>query len=121
MLPAALKRRRALGRTAAWWAASLRWLALIVLIVATPIAQQVYGQVASVIVHATDDCAEECEEDDCCPAPCTTCHGCAHSSALAVVLPALPILCESDEFVNIVLADLDLSGYVPPPFRPPTA
>ena len=120
MLPGAMTTRRAARDRRRWWAAALRCQAVVALVFATPIAQQAFAQLASVIAHATDDCEEECEDGDCCPAPCTTCHCCAHSSALAVVPLAVPHLCEPGEFVNLVPADLELSGYSSSPFRPPT-
>lgn len=120
MLSNAVSRRRAAPHRRRWWAAALRWQALITLVFGTPNAQQVLAQVASVIAPGTDDCEEECEDGDCGRAPCTTCHDCAHSSALALVPLAVPLRCETGQFVKLVPADLELSGYESPPFKPPT-
>ena len=89
-----------------------------------PVAQQVVAQAAAPLSHEADcedDCEDDCEEGDCCPAPGPSCRCCAHATALALAVLAIPGSPAPMELMPLAPDDLRSSGYVSPPFRPPTA
>jgi hypothetical protein len=101
--------------------AALRWLALFSLLFATPVPQQMVSTAASLLEHASGECGD-CDDGDCCPAPCQGCDCCAHSCPLTIVRVAIPLLLSAPgEWMAAQRQALHSSEYVSPPFRPPTA
>lgn len=116
MSPTALTTQRGAFRRPGIW---LRSFALFALLFATPLTQQLATQVLSAVAHEDGDCGDACEEGDCCPAPCTACHCCAHSRALVSAPLAIQSVSTPGELPCLHPEELHSSGYVSPPFRPP--
>lgn len=120
---------RLLGSSRPRWAGLwIKAIALLAVLIATPVGHTVIGQSLSFIScedeEGEDDCEDDCSEDGTCPPACDSCACCAHVGAVLVMaaLPAMSALFES--FVTIPSvqpAERRLTGYRPPPFRPPTA
>lgn len=121
MLRAAVACRRVRLRRSSWRATWLRWFALLVLVFAMPSSQDVISPVVSLIAHQADGCEDDCDDGDCCPAPCQACHCCAHAKALAVGAFAVPAFQAPGELLSLQPRERISAGYVSPPFRPPTS
>jgi hypothetical protein len=103
-----------------WWA---RALAILTLLVAMPVSQQVVDGVASVLVtSAEDDCGDDCDCSGCAPGECAHCLGCVPTPTLPVdmcgVLGNLPFSQASTLAPGRVALTL---AHGLGPFRPPTA
>jgi hypothetical protein len=110
---ARLRRRQA-------WKVVWLWCLTLIAISFAPVPQQVAQHVVSVIAENVDDCADDCEEGDCCPGPCEACHCCVHVSALALVPLELPGVPAAVQLVGLYAEGRQSTGYATPPFRPPT-
>jgi hypothetical protein len=87
---------------------------------ASPVPQQAALHVISIVAEHVDDCADDCEEGDCCPGPCEACHCCVHVGAIALAPLELPGLHAAVQLVVLHAEGRQSAAYVPAPFRPPT-
>lgn len=115
---------RARTTFAPMWA--VRWarcFAVLVMLFAMPVSQQVVEHVATLVVAGSgDDCQDDCDCRDCCPGACAHCVNCA----APVALPSSPMgeLAGVPHAVAVASRERErnpLPGYGLPPFRPPTA
>ena len=106
-----------------WVVRWVRRFALVAMIFALPMSQQVVAHVASIVVaESGDDCGDDCNCRDCCPGGCTHCVNCAAPvtlpNALGGELSSVP---NASVAVTERCEGRPSSGYGTPPFRPPTA
>lgn len=121
MLRAAVVLRRPPTRCSRWRATWLRLFALLVLAFAMPSSQDMISPLVSLVAHQSDGCRGDCDDGDCCPAPCQACHCCAHAKALAAAPFVLAVFQLPEVLLNLQPREHRSSGYVSPPFRPPTS
>ncbi len=99
----------------------LRWFALFALVFAMPTSQHVVEAVSMVVTDSCDDCADSCEDSDCCPGPCAHCACCAAPNVLVPNSSIASVgVAEAVEVASISPADVCAPGYSPVLFRPPT-
>lgn len=120
MLHTAVSFARLRRWTRAWKVVWLWCVTLSAIFFVTPVSQQLSQHVVSVIAEHVDDCADDCEEGDCCPGPCEACHCCVHVSALALAPLELPGVPAAVQLVSLHAEGRQSMGYASPPFRPPT-
>jgi hypothetical protein len=100
----------------------LRWLAVLLLCVATPAVQDIVSDLNNLIAGADDCCADECEESG---APCTQqCLHCVCGPRLvAAAAPDAPQLTQAWSTLPRAegTTSLPSSAHLDPPFRPPVS